>query len=603
MFAWYLLLSFLVFFIVDYKTIYNFIDSKLLYTSSGSKINYDKNNKTETILSELKRLDKIDLTILVVLTLILFFLLFGISSFAFSINPLNLNLGYKVINIQSLCINVWTEIKWLYNISAFLFSMTIIFHFKYIIITYIKEQIIKILNLDKNVSLQHLEQTIAYDIAYDLNDECISLLEESLYQNVLITGSIGSGKTSGAISRIAYPLIKSGKCGLILDIKGNFVDTIEEMCKRCGRYEDLKIISKNSNIYFNILNPQTSSLELAARVKQVLELLSNKNNSDPYWLDKVQNFLTNIFVIMKYLNKFNILELHRLVTEEKYLKQTIDSVRENTYKTPPNDKLAFELANAINFINREFEQLDLRVKSIIKSEITRFTTPLITEYDVYNQFCNKGEKEEITFNNKNIIVLSIPIGENRVLSKILATIVKLEFQKYVLSNISNSTPIFFIADEFQEFVNVADSQFLSLSREAKCMNIISTQSYSSLKSTLKDEEGANVIIQNLVNKIWFRNDDNYTVSEIIKQLGKRNVVRENKSISESGTESKKYIFKDGFKNTKSSISKTLNYIETKENEYDENFFTRELKTFEALALLVGKDGIEEPKRIIFKRWK
>ena len=375
------------------------------------------------------------------------------------------------------------------------------------------------------------------------------------------------------------------------------------MCKRCGRYEDLKIISKNSNIYFNILNPQTSSLELAARVKQVLELLSNKNNSDPYWLDKVQNFLTNIFVIMKYLNKFNILELHRLVTEEKYLKQTIDSVRENTYKTPPNDKLAFELANAINFINREFEQLDLRVKSIIKSEITRFTTPLITEYDVYNQFCNKGEKEEITFNNKNIIVLSISIGENRVLSKILATIVKLEFQKYVLSNISNSTPIFFIADEFQEFVNVADSQFLSLSREAKCMNIISTQSYSSLKSTLKDEEGANVIIQNLVNKIWFRNDDNYTVSEIIKQLGKRNVVRENKSISESGTESKKYIFKDGFKNTKSSISKTLNYIETKENEYDENFFTRELKTFEALALLVGKDGIEEPKRIIFKRWK
>ena len=151
MFAWYLLLSFLVFFIVDYKTIYNFIDSKLLYTSSGSKINYDKNNKTETILSELKRLDKIDLTILVVLTLILFFLLFGISSFAFSINPLNLNLGYKVINIQSLCINVWTEIKWLYNISAFLFSMIIIFHFKYTIITYIKEQIIKILNLDKNV--------------------------------------------------------------------------------------------------------------------------------------------------------------------------------------------------------------------------------------------------------------------------------------------------------------------------------------------------------------------------------------------------------------------------------------------------------------------
>ena len=32
-----------------------------------------------------------------------------------------------------------------------------------------------------------------------------------------------------------------------------------------------------------------------------------------------------------------------------------------------------------------------------------------------------------------------------------------------------------------------DGEFFSLSREAKCINIISTQSYSSLKNTLKDD--------------------------------------------------------------------------------------------------------------------
>ena len=271
-------------------------------------------------------------------------------------------------------------------------------------------------------------------------------------------------------------------------------------------------------------------------------------------------------------------------------------------KTPPDDKLAFEISNMINFITKEFETLDSRVKSIIKSEITRFTIPLITEYDLYNQFCEKGAKEELVFDEKSIIVLSVPIGENRTLSKILATILKLEFQKFVLSNISNPIPIFFIADEFQEFCNVADSNFLSLSREAKCINIISTQSYSSLKSTLKNEENTRVLIQNLVNKIWFRNDDIYTVSEVIKQLGKINIVRENKSVSESSTESKKYMFREGFRNTKSSISKTLNYVETKENEYDENFFTRELKTFEALVMFMGKEGMKEPKRVMFKRW-
>ena len=40
--------------------------------------------------------------------------------------------------------------------------------------------------------------------------------------------------------------------------------------------------------------------------------------------------------------------------------------------------------------------------------------------------------------DKNIIVLSIPIGENRNLAKILATILKLEFQKYVLGRESIS---------------------------------------------------------------------------------------------------------------------------------------------------------------------
>ncbi len=589
-----------MFLVVDYRVLYNFLDSKLLYTSSGSKINYERKEDSNNFFNELTKFNHIDLLILFFIILIFYLILFGMSTYVFSTNPLNLNIGFKVINLNTFFSNKLTTIKIIYNMSAFLFSGILVWKFKIGILKAIKRNIKEILNEEK---MGNDKQDVIYDIAFDENDECISILEDALYQNVLITGSIGSGKTSGAISRLVYPLLKSGKGGLILDVKGNFVNRIEEMCKRCGRLDDLKVISKTSNIYFEILSKDMSSLELAGRIKQILELLSTNNNSDSYWLDKVENFLTNIFILMKYLDKFNILELHRLVTEEKYMKSCIDEVKQKVVKTPPKDKVAFEITNMINFLTKEFESLDSRIKGIIKSEITRFTIPLITEYDVYNQFCKKGKKDFVAFNEKSIVVLSVPIGENRTLSKILAITLKLEFQKYVLSNIFNPVPVFFIADEFQEFCNVADSNFLSLSREAKCINIISTQSYSSLKSTLKNGEHTRVIIQNLVNKIWFRNDDIYTVSEVIKQLGKINIVRENKSVSESSTESKKYIFKEGFKNTKSSISKTLNYVETKENEYDENFFTRELKNFEALALFMGKEGMQEPKKVIFKRWE
>ena len=70
-------------------------------------------------------------------------------------------------------------------------------------------------------------------------------------------------------------------------------------------------------------------------------------------------------------------------------------------------------------------------------------------------------------------------------------------------------------------------------------------SYSSIRNTLKDEMATNVIIQNLVNKIWFRNDDNYTIQEIIQQLGKKDVQKETTQISEGAQESKKYLFKTG----------------------------------------------------------
>ena len=310
----------------------------------------------------------------------------------------------------------------------------------------------------------------------------------------------------------------------------------------------------------------------------------------------------NMIVIMKYLDSLNLMTLHRIVSEDAFLKETLDKVKKRLKENTPDDKTAFELAGAISFVENEYFKLDSRVHTIIKSEITRLTIPLVTDYYIYNQFCVKKDKEAISFADNKIIVLSINIGENKALAKIIATFIKLSYQKHILSNISLKNPSFFIADEFQEFCNVDDAEFLSLSREAKCMNIISTQSYSSLKNVLKDQNAANVIIQNLVNKIWFRNDDNYTIAEAIKQLGKINVTKENTTISESSQESKKNMLGKGFKNKKSSISKSLNYVQSKENEYDENFFSRELKTFEALTFVSTNEGIIT-RKVIFERWK
>ena len=596
--VYYIIFSFIFFLSVDYRYIYFLIDSKILFNNPGSKLNLVLNKQDK--INNNKELNKLDWYVIISLSTFLFCINFVISSLILNSKPLFLYVFSKQVNISYIMTGYETPFKILYNVASIICFASLVYehieHIKRWVGRLLKKIIIK---EENNSSKTITSQNI---IAKDENDECFSISDDSLYQNVLITGSIGSGKTSGAISRIAYNLIRSGKGGVILDAKGNFVDTVEKICERVGRKNDLVILSKNSNCYLELLDTNISSLELASRLKLVINLISPTNNSDSYWLDKVENALMNFIILMKHIKKVNIMELHKMIINDVYLKSVITSIKKEINVKIPNDKTSFELASAISFVENEYFKLDQRVNSIIKSEITRLTIPLITDYEIYNQFCTKGNKKTIDYSNNKIIVLSLNIGENRALCKIISTFLKLSFQKYVLSNVSNPIPIFFIADEFQEFCNAEDAHFLSLSREAKCINVISTQSYSSLINNLKDRNASDVIIQNLVNKIWFRNDDNYTISEIIKQLGKVDRKKENTSVSEVGGESRKYIFKEGLRNKKSGITKALNYVLVKENEYDENFFSRELKTFEALVFAITKDGIII-KKIIFERWK
>lgn len=605
--AYYLFCSFFIFVYFDYKYIYWFIDNNILYSTSGSKLNHElgKTSDLKKIFSEFKTYLSIDWIILIVTTIFTTFLLSTISSFFLEQTPIILNIFSKELNITDIMSSVWFEFKLLYYISLMFFCTIVVFANRIKILKFSKKFVIKIANENlSNINNDTQKERKGYVIAKNEDDEVVTITDEAMYKNVLITGSIGSGKTTGAISNITYNLIKSGKGGLILDVKGNFVDTIKTMCTKLGRLSDLKIISKQDNCYYPILSNGIKPLEQAYKIKQIITLLSVGTNSDPYWLDKVENLLMNMFILIEFAyGNLDLLQLHKAVTDENFVESTIIKIKNKVYKNPPDEKISYELYNAINFIQNEFLKLDSRVKSIIKSEITRFTIPLITDYEIYNRFCLGVGLEKVEFKPQNIVVLSLNIGEDRALARIIATNLKLSFQRYILSNLKNSVPMFFIADEFQEFCNEEDSHFLSLSREAKCINVIAVQSYSSIKNTLKNDSAAHVLIQNLVNKIWFRNDDNYTISEIIKYLGKTEVTKENKSIQENSTDSKKYMFKKGFKNKKSNISKSISYSVIKEDSYDENFFTRELKTFEALAFIQDEDAVEMPQKIIFERWK
>lgn len=446
-----------------------------------------------------------------------------------------------------------------------------------------------------------------------LDNSSIYLSESGLYQNFLITGTIGSGKTSSAI----YPFVNQfiqynsahldDKIGmLILDVKGNFYSYVSNVAKKYNLENDLFVISLYNNVYYNPLDkPNLKPQILANRLKTILTLFS-ENNSESYWLDKSEQILAEAIKLCRLYNNgyVTFVELHKLITDFSYYSEKIQKLRDLFLESKLSNRDIYELNECLNFFQKEFFQLDERTKNILISEITRITNVFISDYDVCSTFCPPRNKlnfdgfSDIIKNGK-IVVLNINVSENTFLSKIIAAYLKLDFQTEVMSFLANNNPKknVFICDEYDKFCTKTDADFFSMSREAKSINIVSTQSYSSLKNTLKDDASVKVIIQNLVNKIWFRTDDIFTIEEAQKQLGKEDKEKISKSISESAKETKFSYITNTLNSENSNISESYSTVIQNDFIFDTKFFTQNLETFSALTFLSDGKKIYPPQKI------
>ena len=437
-----------------------------------------------------------------------------------------------------------------------------------------------------------------------------------MYQNILITGTIGTGKTSSAMYPFTKQLISYSnqnseqKLGmLILDVKGNYYQKVIEFAKECHREEDLIIIELGGKYKYNPLHkPNLKPSILANRLKTIL-LLFSKNNSESYWLDKAEQILAEAIKLCRLYNNYYVTfeELHKLITQPYYYLEKISLLREKFVQNKFAQNEIYDLLSSLNFFEKEFLNLDTRTLSILKSEITRITNCFISDYDVLKTF-NPQENElnfygfEEVLEKGKIVVLNMNISEYTNLSKIIAAYLKLDFQTEVMSRLSKYTDnsfrsVCFISDEYAEYCTETDANFFSQSREAKCINIVATQSYTSLLNTLREQSTLNVIIQNLINKLWFRSDDILTIENVQKQIGKEDKEKVSKGISENAKETVFSYFTNSLNSKNSSISETISTYVHSDFIYDTNFFTQSLENFTCLAFLSDGSKIISPQKI------
>lgn len=546
----------------------------------------------------------------------LFFNLLSILFFIYFFKPIYIS-NNIIIYFSVHPFNICTEQPLIWNIIKYTTFFSYLININ-IFLIFLSKKFNYTKNINKNIIYSTSKNSSLFlNIGFNKNNELISIPEKSLYQNILITGTIGTGKTSSAMYPFTEQLIsynntnKNKKLAmLILDVKGNFFLQVELYAKKYNRLHDLIILDLSGKIKYNPLDkPNLKPSVLANRLKEIL-LLFSPNNSESFWLDKVEQILTESIKLCRLYNKGYVTfeELHNLIMIPDYFYEKAKILKELFLKNCFTEKENYELLSSLNFFEKEYFSLDDRTKSILKSEISRITNIFISDFNVKKVFCPK--QNEINFygfdnilKNGKIVVLNMNIFEYKNLSKIIAAYLKLDFQTSVMNRLSNNSnlknyrSVCFISDEYHEYVTLNDASFFSQSREAKCINIVATQSYTSLLNTLNNNSCVKTIIQNLINKLWFRTDDIFTIEDAQKQIGKEEKIKFSKTISENAKETNyNYLFKK-FHSKNSNLSESFNSYYQTDYIFDTNYFTQKLETFSCLSFLSNGEKIICPQKV------
>lgn len=268
----------------------------------------------------------IKLLFLVISISIVFIALLNIFKPILETNSLIFPFAVHPFDIAKVYPETWNLLKSLYFISSF-FSFFILFNKLFNIIYSIFPEV---KNLPKRKELKSTEELSLF-LGTNLN-EPIFISEKGLYQNILITGTIGTGKTSSAMYPFTKQLIEyksydsSEKLGmLILDVKGNYFNQVVTFAASANRLKDIICINVSGNFKYNPLDkPYLSPIVLANRLKTILTIFS-PNNSESYWLDKVEQILAESIKFCRLYNSgyVSFTEIHKLIMFPEYYSEKI----------------------------------------------------------------------------------------------------------------------------------------------------------------------------------------------------------------------------------------------------------------------------------------
>lgn len=446
----------------------------------------------------------------------------------------------------------------------------------------------------------------------------VAVGRKALNGNVLVTGSIGSGKTQGTILPYFDQILANftpSPTVLLIDPKGTFAAHALAIAERHGLSDRILHIRLGGNVSYNPV--YRADLLKGGRAVEVAQMLRaaainsiGRSQDGAFWEISSFNLMKNALVYCaSVLGYYTLNDLYRTIVAAPSgdLAQDLERVLKDR---DFDEEERFTVEQALAYLNGELTQFEDRVRSGILATATAFLNQF-QDFQVGQIFCPEEGNATLASLDEavdagKIIVFDVKVSA---LARAIGTIIKLQFQESLLKRLTDpGRPSehagVLVIDEYQDVatsghgVALGDERFLAKGREANTISIMATQSLTSLENSIGRDKAARELMQNFRTRIVGPSTDLYTIRSFQELAGEKEVDRLSHSLSETSQDARPNLFLGGFDSERANISESISRTKQKEFKISVSDFAS-LKSFECFAQVY--DGLSvEFRRLCLK---
>jgi hypothetical protein len=354
-------------------------------------------------------------------------------------------------------------------------------------------------------------------------------------EGILITGAVGSGKSSGSGSALARAALSLNWGACVTTTKVTDRDDWIRYARDTNRSDSLLIVRPGGPHHFNFADREWNRDGAgAAQTENVTQLLMagaeiagarREGGSDPYWHQSTTQLVRNT-VHLTGLATGGV-RLADMLAIVRSAPKSIDDVRakDSPWRmesacfqallaaskslTTEAQRLDYEATEA--YFLSEFADLAPKTRSIITQSFTSLLDPFMRS-PLRELFCTDTTFTPEDAERGKIILLDLPVKEWGEVGRIAQVLFKTSFQRSIeRRDIRKSpVPVLLFCDEAQLFLSPSSEEtFLQTARASRCVAVYLTQNvanvYSALGGTPKAQHQAESILSLLSTHIYHTN--------------------------------------------------------------------------------------------------